>query len=131
MAFELTGKLFLKEETTVISDRFKKREFVVLKEENNGGSIFTDYIKFQLTQDKCNLIDDVQLQDDIKVSFNLRGTKWEKNGNVNYFTNLDAWRIEKAGAGSAAAAPSNSEVPSFSSSSSASFSADDDSDLPF
>ena len=129
MAFELTGKLFIKEDTNVISDRFKKREFVVLKEENNGGSIFTDYIKFQLTQDKCNLIDNMQLQDDIKVSFNLRGTKWEKNGNVSYFTNLDAWRIEKVGAESANGG--GTEVPAFNGADAPAFGADDDGDLPF
>ena len=128
MAFEITGKLFLKEETNIISDRFKKREFVVLKEENNGGSIFTEYIKFQLTQDKCSLIDSAQLQDDIKVSFNIKGTKWEKNGNVSYFNNLDAWRIEKVSADSAE--PSQS-APSFSAAADTSFGSDDDGDLPF
>lgn len=132
MAFEITGKLFLKEETNVISDRFKKREFVVLKEENNGGSIFTEYIKFQLTQDKCALIDNVQLQDDIKVSFNIKGTKWEKNGNVSYFNNLDAWRIEKASAETAtASSTAKQSVPSFNSASDSTFGGDEDGDLPF
>jgi Domain of unknown function (DUF3127) len=126
MAFEISGKLFLKEDTVVVSDRFKKREFVVLKEENNAGSIFTDYIKFQLTQDRCNLIDDVQVQDDVKVSFNVRGTKWEKNGNTSYFNNLDAWRIEKSTVSSnstSAGAPEFAgSTPSFS---------DNKEDLPF
>ncbi len=129
MAFELSGKLFLKEETNVISDKFKKREFVVLKEENNGGSIFTEYIKFQLVQDKCNLLDNVQLQDEVKVSFNIKGVKWEKNGNVSYFNNLDAWRIEQLSAGAASSTSSN-EVPAFNGAS-ASFDADDNGDLPF
>ena len=30
----------------------------------------------------------------MKVSFNLRGRKWEKDGQVSYFTNLEAWRVE-------------------------------------
>jgi hypothetical protein len=129
MAFELSGKLFLKEETNVISDKFKKREFVVLKEENNAGSIFTEYIKFQLVQDKCSLLDNVQLQDEVKVSFNIKGVKWEKNGNVSYFNNLDAWRIEQLSAGAASSTSSN-EVPAFNGAS-ASFDADDNGDLPF
>jgi len=57
---------------------------------------FTDHIKFQLTQDRCNLIDNIEVNAEIKVNFNIRGNKWEKEGKVNYFTNLDAWRIEKA-----------------------------------
>jgi len=56
---------------------------------------FKDFIKFQLTQDKCNLVDNVNVNDEIKVSFNIRGNKWEKDGKINYFTNLDAWRIDK------------------------------------
>jgi hypothetical protein len=34
------------------------------------------------------------LGDDVKVSFNIKGTKWMKDGRENYITNLDAWRME-------------------------------------
>lgn len=105
MSFEITGQLFEKFETQKVSDRFQKREFVLLVEENNGGRIFTDHIKFQLIQDKCDLIDPFNANDEIKVSFNLKGNKWEKNGQVSYFTNLDAWRVE---AGSAQSSNSDS-----------------------
>lgn len=96
MSFEITGKLIEKYNTIQVSDRFKKREFVIEKTESNGGMEFTDHIKFQLTQDRCNLIESVDVNAEVKVSFNIRGNKWEKEGKVNYFTNLDAWRIEKA-----------------------------------
>ena len=33
--------------------------------------------------------------ENIKVYFNIRGRKWENNGQVSYFTNLEGWRIEK------------------------------------
>ena len=95
MSFEVTGKLVEKYETTTISDKFKKREFILEKKENSSGFEFVDYIKFQLTQDKCSIVDLFQPGDELKVSFNLRGRKWEKNGNVSYFTNLEAWKIEK------------------------------------
>jgi len=96
MSFEITGKLIEKYNTIQVSDRFKKREFVIEKTESNGGMEFTDHIKFQLTQDRCNLIESIEVNAEIKVNFNIRGNKWEKEGKVNYFTNLDAWRIEKA-----------------------------------
>ena len=128
MAFELSGKLFLKEDTVVISDRFKKREFVLIKEENNAGTIFTEYIKFQLTQDRCNLLDGVQVHDDVKVQFNIKGSKWEKNGNVNYFNNLDAWKIDKVSGGESNS--SGAEVPQFQGSIQPDFDSGSD-DLPF
>jgi uncharacterized protein DUF3127 len=95
MSFEITGKLIEKYNTIQVNDRFKKREFVLERTESNGGMEFTDHIKFQLTQDRCDLIENVGLNNEVKVSFNIRGNKWERDGKVNYFTNLDAWRIEK------------------------------------
>lgn len=94
MSFEISGKLIEKYATANISDKFKKRDFVIEKKENSNGFEFVDFIKFQLVQDKCSLIDNVNVGDEIKVSFNLRGRKWEKDGKISYFTNLEAWRIE-------------------------------------
>lgn len=95
MNFELSGRLIEKFETRKVSDSFKKREFVVEKKPDNPNLEFSDYIKFQLTQDRCSLIDEFKLNDEIRVFFNIRGNRWEKEGKVNYFTNLDVWKIEK------------------------------------
>jgi hypothetical protein len=96
MSFEINGRLAEKYETQKVSDRFQKREFVLeVKSTGATGYEFVDYIKFQATQDKCSLLDQVNADDTVKVSFNLRGRKWEKDGQVSYFTNLEAWRIEK------------------------------------
>ena len=94
MAFEITGILIEKYNEIQVSDKFKKREFVLTKTEIVGQKEFTDYVKFQLTQDRVNLIDNLTIGDEIKVNYNIRGNKWEKDGKVNYFTNLEAWKIE-------------------------------------
>lgn len=95
MSYEITGKLIEKFDTLQVSEKFKKREFVIEKEDNNGSSIFVDTIKIQLTQDRCDILEPFNFNDEIKVSFNVKGSKWEKEGKTNYFTNLDAWKIEK------------------------------------
>ncbi len=95
MAFEVSGKLVEIFDTVQASASFRKREFVIEKTENVGSSEYTNFIKFQLTQDRCNLIDSFNLNDQVKVSFNIRGNRWEKDGKVSFFTNLAAWRIEK------------------------------------
>jgi hypothetical protein len=105
MAFEITGKLIDRFETQNVSDKFKKREFVIEYRDNPNMS-FAEMLKFQLTQDRCSLIDAYTIGQDIKVSFNLKGRRWEKDGNVNYFTNLEAWKVENA-SGSAPAAGNN------------------------
>jgi len=95
MAFEISGKVIDISPVNQVSDKFKKREFVIEKKETGGAAVFIDYIKFQLVQDKCDLINESFLNEDIRIWFNLKGNKWERDGKVNYFTNLDAWKIEK------------------------------------
>jgi hypothetical protein len=95
MAFEITGKVIEIYPTVQVSDKFRKREFVIEKKEAGGAAVFIDYLKFQLVQDKCDLINESFLQEEIKIWFNLKGNKWERDGKINYFTNLDAWKIEK------------------------------------
>jgi len=95
MAFEITGRVIDIAPVNQVSDKFKKREFVIEKKETGGAAVFIDYIKFQLVQDKCDLINESFLNEEIKIWFNLKGNKWERDGKINYFTNLDAWKIEK------------------------------------
>jgi len=112
MNFELTGALILKEEVVEITGTFKKREFVieVVNERNNE---WNDFVKFQLTQDKCNLIDQFDMGENIKVSFNIKGRKWEKDGKTSYFSNLEAWRLEKTTAGGREFVPPPYSPPPF------------------
>ncbi|MGB8489478.1 MAG: DUF3127 domain-containing protein [Bacteroidales bacterium] len=95
MSFEITGKIIDVLPVNQVSDKFRKREFVIEKKETGGAAVFIDYIKFQLVQDKCDLINESYLNEEVKIWFNLKGNRWERDGKVNYFTNLDAWRIEK------------------------------------
>ncbi|NOY37160.1 MAG: DUF3127 domain-containing protein [Chlorobi bacterium] len=124
MAFEITGKLIEKFDTRQVSDSFRKREFVLEKKPENSGLDFSDYIKFQLIQDRCDLIDPYQVNDELKVFFNIRGNRWEKDGRVNYFTNLDVWKIEKTpGAGPEPPdMPGSDDIPPL---------PDEENDLPF
>lgn len=98
MNFHITGTLRVKKETQVVNDRgFKKREFVLL---DDSAPQYPQFISFQLTQDKCALLDNTKEGDKITVHFNLRGREWKSpQGEVKYFNSLEAWRIE-AGAGS-------------------------------
>jgi len=125
MSFEINGKLYEKSETVSVSDKFRKREFVLEKTESASFGEITEHIKFQLTQDRCDQLDRYNVNDEIKISFNIRGRKWEKDGKVSYFNNLEAWRIEKvANENATGSAPiPGVDFPDFEASS--------DSDLPF
>ena len=90
----IQGKLIEIYETKQISDKFKKREFVVEYAEN---AQYPQFIKFELTQNNCDIIDEFKKGDHVDVSFDLRGKPWtNKEGVTTYFTSLGAWRIQKA-----------------------------------
>jgi hypothetical protein len=94
---DITGILKVKSEAQQVSEKFKKREFVL----TDNSSQYPQHISFQLTQDKCNLIDNYAVGAEIKVHFNLRGREWTSPKNeVKYFNTLEAWRIEGSTAGS-------------------------------
>lgn len=115
MSYEITGKLIAKYDTVQRTETFKTREFVIEKSEDIGGRVITNYVKFQSVQDKTAMLDRYNIGDDIKVQFNIKGTKWNKSGVDNYITNLDAWRIEAVKLGgpeaSAAAEVNYNDIP--------------------
>ena len=92
--FKLSGIVKVVNATVQVSEKFAKREFVV----TDASSMYPQDIMFQSTQDKCSLLDTVQVNDQVEVSFNLRGREWTSpTGEVKYFNTLEAWRIDKVG----------------------------------
>ena len=126
MAFEITGKVIDVMPVNQVSDKFRKREFVIERKDAGGAAVFIDYIKFQLVQDKCDLINETFINEEVKIWFNLKGNKWERDGKINYFTNLDAWKIEKTSESS-----KNQNLPAHSTLEDMPPENDEMSDLPF
>jgi single-strand DNA-binding protein len=85
--FETVGVLKLKKDTQVVSDKFSKREFVMTLDPNDK---YPQHVPFQVSQDKCGLLDGFNVGDELKLSVNIRGNEW----NDRYFVNLEAWKIE-------------------------------------
>lgn len=104
MSFEIEGKLYRKFETESKTASFQAREFVI-----EVGGTYPQFIKFQLTQDRCSLIDPYNEGDLIKVHFDLRGREW----NEKFFTNLNAWRVEQGAVEAATPMPSEEDAPVF------------------
>lgn len=123
---EITGKVHEVGQVQQVTDTFKKRDLVIQYAENPQ---FVEYIKFEATQDRVNLFDNLNAGDDVAVSFNLRGRPWtNKDGITSYFNSLVAWRVNKVAAGQqvAAATPYNAPAPADISSEN-----NEEDDLPF
>ncbi len=107
MAFEITGKIYRIFPAEQKTASFQAREFVLEIASGN----YAEYVKFQTVQERCQLLDGLQEGDVVRVSFDLRGREW----NGKFFTNLNAWRIERAedssGASSAQTRPAPDPFP--------------------
>ena len=101
MAYEATGTLLADMGTQQVSEKFRKREFVL---EIQDGQ-YPQTVKFELAQDKCDLLNGFQVGTPMTVSFDLRGRSYDKNGQTMYFTTLSAWKVNAAGAGAGQPAP--------------------------
>lgn len=90
---EIRGKVHEIGETQQVTETFKKRDLIVSYAENPQ---FVEYIRFEATQDRVSIFDNLSVGEDVEVSFNLRGRPWtNKEGVTTYFNSLVAWRVTK------------------------------------
>lgn len=88
---KILGKIIEIKETQQVSETFKRRNMVVEYEE--GG--YSEFITFELIQDRCSLVDSFEVGQEVTVHFNLKGRKWiTPEGETRYFNALHAWRLE-------------------------------------
>jgi single-stranded DNA-binding protein len=94
MGMEATGRLHAIYETKQVSERFTKREFVLEMADNPK---YPQTVLFQLTGDRVNQLDGMNVGDQVRIEFNLRGREWRSpQGEVKYFNSLEVWRLEAA-----------------------------------
>lgn len=92
----IKGKILEVKDTAQVTESFRKREFVVEYADNPQ---YPEFIKFELIQDRCDLMDDFKVGQEVEVHFNLKGRKWtDPKGEVKYFNSLQAWRIDPVSA---------------------------------
>ncbi|MGK6349795.1 DUF3127 domain-containing protein [Parapedobacter sp. DT-150] len=129
---EIRGKVHEIGDVQQVTDTFKKRDLIIQYAENPQ---FVEYIRFEATQDRTSLFDNLNVGDEVEVSFNLRGRPWtNKDGVTSYFNSLVAWRVSKVANTPVASNGQHSPGPqAFDAPPTVDISADDgkDDDLPF
>lgn len=89
MSGKVTGKVHFIDETREFGQRgFRKRQ-VVLEQENGQ---FTNYIPVDFLRDACDTVNDLNVGDEIEVTYQLAGRKWQRDpqSEVKYFLNAEA-----------------------------------------
>ena len=69
---------------------FEKRDLVIVIEEN-----YPQTIIIQFTQQRCDLLENLQVGQIVKVYINIRGREWTNpQGETKYFNTIEGWKIE-------------------------------------
>lgn len=88
---EVKGIVKLVNPEQQVSASFRKRELVVTTEEQ-----YPQFILIEFAQDKCDLLNDLNVGDSVTVHINLRGREWiNPEGEAKYFNQINGWKIEK------------------------------------
>ncbi len=83
--YEATGKIKVIQETQTFPSGFSKREFVVTV----GDDKYPQDIKYEVVKDKCSMLDQYSVGQDVTVNFDIRGNEY----NGKYYVNLSCWKI--------------------------------------
>ncbi len=88
---EVLGKVKVVGAEQQVSPTFRKRELVVTTDEQYPQSIMIEFV-----QDKSDLLNNLAVGENVKVSINLGGREWvNPQGETKYFNSIKGWRVEK------------------------------------
>ena len=89
---DVKGKILEIYDTQDVTNTFRKREFILEYAENPQ---YPEFLKFELSQEKCDLLNSFNVGQEVNVFFNLKGRKWtDPKGEIKYFNSLQAWRLQ-------------------------------------
>lgn len=132
--FEVQGIIHSLGETTAYGQNgFTKREFVIKLSGEGENPDYPNYVALELIKDKCALMDQYQIGQEVIAHFNLSGRLWSAAGKPEKcFTSLQAWRVESAqNAQAPSMAPAHSNGSDFDGMSYSAPANDFDDEVPF
>jgi hypothetical protein len=89
---EIEGIIKVVQET-IEKGTFKSRNVVISTNEQ-----YPQFISVQFVQDKCSILDNYKVGQEVKIGINLRGRSWTNpEGETVYFNTIQGWKIEKTG----------------------------------
>lgn len=82
-----------------VSDKFQKQDIVIT---TDATTPYPQHIQFQVTQANCSKLASLEIGDEVKAQFNLKGREWNGAKGTQYFNTLEIWQISKEGKTTAA-----------------------------
>ena len=118
------GIVHVVEETKTYGQKGIQKRLVVLEQDTGR---FTNYIPVEFIRDSCSSADALNVGDDVEVSYQLSGRKWQRDpdSEVKYFLTAEALSFKKMSEGGTPDSDSGSANDAFSESNY------DEGDIPF
>tara|TARA_R100001443_G_C3334588_1_gene173100 strand:+ start:806 stop:1153 length:348 start_codon:yes stop_codon:yes gene_type:complete len=86
---KIKGIVKLKTKVTTYSEKFKKAELIIETEDKYPQTLCVEFIN-----ESISCIEDININDKVEVSINIRGRKWTSPQNEDkYFTSLSGWQV--------------------------------------
>ena len=86
---KVQGVIHLIEETKTYGQKGFRKRLVVLEQDNDR---FTNYIPLEFIQDACDSVDELNIGDEVEITYRLSGRRWQRDANaeVKFFLNAEA-----------------------------------------
>lgn len=100
---KVRGKVHLIEDTKTYGQKGFRKRLVVLEQERER---FTNYLPLEFIQDACDSVDELQVGDEVEVSYRLSGRRWQKDARseVKFFLSAEATGFQVVAGGKQPAA---------------------------
>jgi hypothetical protein len=87
--YEITGTIHEIFPVQEVTSKFRKQEVVVMTTDDK----YQQFIKLEFVNDKCELVEQLAKEQEVKITFNIQGKPYTNNeGKTIYFTSLRAWK---------------------------------------
>ncbi len=89
----VSGVIHLIEETKTFGNKGFRKRLVVLEQDKGS---FTNYIPVEFIRDSCDSVDELNVGDEIEVSYRLSGRRWQRDAQseARYFLSAEAMSFQ-------------------------------------
>ena len=88
---EIIGKVYFKSEVELIGANQMKKQILVVETDNQ----YPQKLPIEFIKDKCDLLNNLQIGQQVKVSVNVRGNEYQDRNQVTRFgLSFQGWKVE-------------------------------------
>ncbi len=86
---KVSGVVHLIEETKTYGNKGFRKRLIVLEQDKGS---FVNYIPIEFIRDSCDAVDEMNLGDEVEVTYRLNGRRWQRDeaSEAKYFLSAEA-----------------------------------------